>query len=95
VATLSRRNALKLFASVGAAGAASPLLSACSSDDGSDVANGKPVRIALIVPQTGPWQPMGDEMTAGFNLFLSQNGNRLGGRPVSVSVHDEGGNAEC
>src|SRR5262245_41860619 len=91
VATLNRRNALKCFASVGAAGVASPLLSACTSSDDSGVDSGRPVRVALIVPQSGAWQPMGDEMSAGFNLFLAQNGKSLGGRPLSVSVHDEGG----
>jgi branched-chain amino acid transport system substrate-binding protein len=93
VATLNRRNTLKLFASIGAAGAASPLLAACTSSDGSGVDDGRPVRIALVVPQSGALQPMGDEMTAGFNLFLSQNANVLGGRKVSHSIHDEGATA--
>lgn len=92
MATLNRRNALKLFASLGAAGAAAPLLSACSSS-GDDPASDRPVRVALIVPQSGALQPMGDEMTAGFNLFLSRNGSLLGNRRTQVSVHDEGGSA--
>lgn len=75
---------------MGAAGVAAPLLSACTTSSDSGQTNGKPVRVALVVPQSGALQPMGDEMTAGFNLFLARSGNVLGGRKVSVSVHDEG-----
>lgn len=90
---LNRRDTLKLFATVSMAGAAAPLLSACSGSGSSSSVSNAPVRVALLVPQTGALQLMGDEMTHGFDLYLNQHGNLLGGHPAHASRIDEGASA--
>jgi branched-chain amino acid transport system substrate-binding protein len=93
---LSRRDALRLFASLGAAGAAVPLLSACdsSSDSGSTAQAKGSVKIGLLLPETGANKPLGDDMRNGFELFLELNGTRLGGYDVQLIRADEGETGE-
>lgn len=86
---ISRRKALKLLAGLGATG----LVAACGDD--SDPGSGEqvsdnPVRIGLIAPQTGGYKPIGQEIINGFQLYLEQNNNLLGGHPVDLLVRDEG-----
>jgi branched-chain amino acid transport system substrate-binding protein len=90
---LNRRDTLKLFASVGVAGAATPLLSACSGSGSGSSGGNEPVNVAFVYPQTGPLHLMGDEMNAGFELYLRQHSNLLGGRPIKVNKVDEGSSA--
>src|ERR1051326_7481669 len=82
---MDRRDALKLFASVGAAG----LLAACGSGEGSASPAGQ-VTVGLIVPQSGPNAKIGAEMTAGFQLYLQAQGQKLGGVPVGLNLINEG-----
>ena len=97
---LDRRQALRLLAALGAAGAAAPVLSACSSgaddnaNEGTPVRTGPPVKIGMVVPQTGLYKPFGDDMANGFQLYLRLHGNRLGGRDVELLTADEGETAE-
>jgi len=92
---LNRRQALKLIAALGAGGAAAPVLSACSSGDQPVAASDlSPVKIGLVVPQSGLFKSIGDELTNGFQLYLSMNDNRLGGRPVKLVTVDEGETAD-
>ncbi|WP_326550770.1 ABC transporter substrate-binding protein [Micromonospora sp. NBC_01813] len=89
---IDRRQALKLLAALGVTG----LASACSigteddPDTGDDLVSDVPIRIGLIVPQTGGYKPIGDEMLNGFQLYLDNNQRRLGGRPVDLVIADEG-----
>jgi branched-chain amino acid transport system substrate-binding protein len=92
VAQLDRRQALRLLATLGAAGAGAPVLAACTSSNDPDQASANlpPVKIGVIVPQTGALKSDGDELTAGFKLYMKRNNNRLGGRPADVVYVDEG-----
>ncbi len=92
---LSRRGALRLFGSLGAAGAAAPLLSACGSsgDDEGDTRSRGTIKIGLLLPQTGVNKATGDDMRQGFELFLNLNGRRLGGYDVQLVEADEGDTA--
>jgi len=90
VATLDRRQALKLFAALSAGGAAAPLLAACSSPA---PAHSGQVTIGLIVPQSGPLAKVGEDMTTGFQVYLNLKGNRLGGVPAALMLIDEGATA--
>ena len=97
VSHLNRRQALRLFAAAGAAGLSAPILSACSSDDTTDstaVPSGPPIKIGMIVPQTGMFKDFGNDIDNGFSLYLQQHGNKLGGRPVTVVKADEGETAD-
>jgi branched-chain amino acid transport system substrate-binding protein len=50
-----------------------------------------PVKVGLLIPQTGPLAANGKDMQNGFMLFLEQHKNRLGGREVSLVVEDDAG----
>jgi branched-chain amino acid transport system substrate-binding protein len=50
-----------------------------------------PVKVGLLVPQTGPLAANGKDMQNGFQLFLEQHGNKLGGRDVALVVEDSAG----
>lgn len=49
-----------------------------------------PVKIGLLVPQSGIYKTLGDDMRAGFELYVEQNDGQLGGREVKLSFADEG-----
>jgi len=49
-----------------------------------------PVKIGLLLPQSGVYKALGDDMRAGFELYLEQNDGTLGGREVKLSFADEG-----
>lgn len=92
---LDRRGALRLFASLGAAGVTAPLLSACSSsDDGGSTEPRGTVKVGLLVPQSGPNQTIGTEMVNGFELYRAINGDRFGGYNVETVIADEGATAD-
>jgi branched-chain amino acid transport system substrate-binding protein len=93
VSPLDRRQFLRLLGAAGAVGATGPALAACASP--SPAAAGlPPVRVGLIVPQSGANKFVGDELNAGFQLYLKLHHDQLGGRPVQVSTVDEGANAD-
>lgn len=89
-----RRPALALCLFSGAA----LVLSACggggASLGGDDQAAEGPVKIGLLVPQSGVYKSLGDDMKAGFEVYLEQHDNQLGGREVEVVLADEGETAE-
>jgi branched-chain amino acid transport system substrate-binding protein len=101
VSQLDRRGVLRLIAALGAGGATAPVLAACSGQGAESTDNepnvvhsGPPIKIGMVVPQTGALKPFGDEMANGFQLYLRQNGNKLGGRSVTLVSADEGDTAE-
>jgi branched-chain amino acid transport system substrate-binding protein len=94
---LDRRQALKLLAGIGAAGSMAPVLTACGGSSGSQSSAAKdaaPIKVGLLVPQSGGYKTIGDDLANGFQLFLGLGGGRLGGRRVEVVFADEGETAE-
>jgi branched-chain amino acid transport system substrate-binding protein len=88
---IDRRHALKLLGGLGAAG----LVSACGVQPGPEPEpepeqHATHARIGLLVPGTGGYKPIGDDILNGFNRYLRTTGNRLGGHPVVVELVDEG-----
>lgn len=70
------------------------LLSACggsalNEDSGGAKAEG--ATIGLLVPKSGVYAPLGTDMENGFNLYLKEKSNKLGGKDITVKVVDEGG----
>ncbi len=53
-----------------------------------------PVKIGLLVPQSGVYKSLGDDMKAGFEVYLKEKGNKLGGKEVQVVTADEGETAD-
>lgn len=92
---LDRRQALRLFAGLGAA-AAVPGLAACgdSSLGGEEAKPVGSVKIGLLAPQSGIYKVVGEDLINGFELYLKLNGNKLGGREVELAKADEGETAE-
>jgi branched-chain amino acid transport system substrate-binding protein len=92
VSQLDRRRALRLLASLGAAGVTAPALTACGADD--DEANATdnlpPVKIGVIAPMTGVLKSDGDDLLNGFKLYLKLTGGKLGNRKAEVIYVDEG-----
>lgn len=69
---------------------ATSVLASCSvggSDDGND---DTPLRIGLLIPQSGTNQTYGAEIQQGFQLYLDTHDGALGGRSVELIVADEG-----
>jgi branched-chain amino acid transport system substrate-binding protein len=79
-----------------AATVAALTLSACGGGSlgGEKAANDGPVKIGLLVPQSGVYKSLGDDMKAGFEVYLEEHGNKLGGREVQVVLADEGETAD-
>lgn len=57
---------------------------------GGETAAAGPVEIGLLVPTSGVYAPLGEDMQQGFELYLQQNDGQLGGNEAEVQVVDEG-----
>lgn len=58
-------------------------------------ASGGPLKVGVLSPLTGPLAGPGEDHRDGFQLWLEQNGEQLGGRPVEVFVEDTRGNPDA
>lgn len=98
MAGIDRRGALRLLGAAGAAAAAGIGSAACGPASGGDPPAApqfdSPIRIGLLVPGTGGYKPIGDEILNGFRHYLGAVGHRLGGHPVVEEAEDEGDSAE-
>lgn len=52
---------------------------------------GKPLKVGLIVPMSGPFASTGRQVDAAVKLFLAQNGATVAGRKIEVILKDDGG----
>ncbi len=87
----------KMRAALALAASASLILAGCGgggSLGGDDAANDGPVKIGLLVPQSGVYKSLGDDMKAGFELYVEQQDGKLGGRDIKVVLADEGETAD-
>ena len=57
-------------------------------------AQGAPIRIGLMAPQTGVVAAGGREIIDGFTLFWETSGNEVGGRKVEIIVEDDASNPD-
>ncbi|GAC1480380.1 MAG: ABC transporter substrate-binding protein [Acetobacteraceae bacterium] len=54
-------------------------------------AQAEPFKLGLLTVKSGPLAAGGIQMEQGLALYLKENGNRMGGRPVQLVVADTGG----
>jgi branched-chain amino acid transport system substrate-binding protein len=50
-----------------------------------------PIKIALLVPETGPLAANGKDMINGLQLFLEEQNSRLAGREIKLTIEDDAG----
>jgi len=55
-------------------------------------AGAQELRIGFLAPMTGGGAQVGKDLVDGFQLYLDQHGNKLGGADVKLIVEDEQGN---
>jgi len=93
---MDRRRVLHLLGAAAAAGLAGGCSGASlGSDDKSKAAGDTaPVKIGLLVPQSGVYKSLGDDMKNAFELYIATHDYKFGGRPVQVVVADEGETAD-
>jgi branched-chain amino acid transport system substrate-binding protein len=56
------------------------------------LAQGAPLRIGLMLPFSGTFAALGENIAAAFELHLAERGGRMGGRPVQVIRLDDESN---
>jgi branched-chain amino acid transport system substrate-binding protein len=85
-ARITRR---RLLGAMGAAGALA-VIPACKGSDKSGGGGGGKVKIGVVVPQSGVYATVGNELKRAWELWLERHGGKLGGREVTTVVADEG-----
>jgi branched-chain amino acid transport system substrate-binding protein len=65
------------------------LLAGCAQHADSSTGD-SPVKIGMVTALSGPLQSIGEELRAGFQLYLDTHSGRLGGHPADLIVADEG-----
>lgn len=65
-----------------------------SSSGTSGPAESAPVKVGLIVAQSGVYADIGADMEHGVELYLAQHDNKLGNRTVELTTVDEGDNPQ-
>ena len=52
---------------------------------------GKPLKIGLLLPMTGPFGSTGRQIENGVRLYMAQFGDKVAGRPVEIILKDDTG----
>jgi len=58
---------------------------------GAGFAQKGPIKVGLLVPQTGPLAANGKDMVNGLQLFFEEQGYKLAGREVKLIIEDDAG----
>lgn len=48
-----------------------------------------PIKIGMLLSTSGVYAPIAEDMLAGFELYLEENNNKMGGREVELIVEDD------
>lgn len=73
------------------AAAASPTVAATPT---GQAAAGEPVRIGVLLPYSGVYTALGENITRGLELYLEEIGYQAGGRTIEVYKEDDAANPE-
>jgi branched-chain amino acid transport system substrate-binding protein len=94
---LSRRELLRRAGTAYAGITAAGLLSSCGIFRGGGDGGGgtsENLKIGFLVPTSGVYTVLGEDMRNGFELYLDENNGELGGRTAQLIVEDEGSTPE-
>ncbi|HEX6873703.1 MAG TPA: ABC transporter substrate-binding protein [Micromonosporaceae bacterium] len=93
---LDRRQVLKLFGAIAAAGVTGSAAACTSGPNGEEMEqpSGLSINVGLIAPALGPYSRIGAEITRGFRLYLDDHDGLLGRHQVKVKTAEEGTNAD-
>jgi len=50
---------------------------------------GTPLRVGLMLPYSGTFAQLGENITTAFEMYLAERGGKLGGRPVTIIKLDD------
>jgi hypothetical protein len=53
----------------------------------------EPLKIGVILPYSGPFADAANQLEAGINLYMQQNGDEVAGRKIEIIRKDTGGPA--
>jgi len=67
------------------------LVAACLLSAGAASAQKGPIKVGLILPETGPLAANGKDMANGMQLFFEEQGWRLAGREIKLITEDDEG----
>src|SRR5688572_27017582 len=94
---LDRRQVLKLFGTLAAAGATGAVAGCTSQPEGSamEQPSGQTITVGLMAPALGPYAKIGDDISKGFKLYLETHAGLLGRHKVDLKIAEEGATAEA
>jgi branched-chain amino acid transport system substrate-binding protein len=96
VSHLDRRQVLRIFGALAAAGVTGSA-SACSSSqpEGAQMEqpSGRTITVGLIAPALGAYAKVGDDITKGFKLYLTDHNYLVGRHLVDLRTAEEGATA--
>ncbi|MBM0202016.1 ABC transporter substrate-binding protein [Micromonospora sp. STR1s_5] len=84
-----RRHPTRLLVTITAVSMLAALAGCSGSSLDAGSATGDTIRIGLMLPQSGPYKAIGDDLAKGWQLYLDTHGGKLGGHPVQVITADE------
>lgn len=64
-----------------------PLLAGCGGGGGSED-GGEPIKIGVVLPYSGVYAQLGEDITDGMNVYFNEN-KEIAGRPVELIKEDE------
>src|SRR5690606_20391700 len=91
-----RRQLLRLIGGLAAAGVTATVAGCTDEPEGNamEQPSGRTIVIGFIAPAVGAYGGIGDEITKGMKLYLTESNNLVGTHRVDIRIAEEGANAD-